>query len=216
MYTQLTLDDFFMLLKVLPTTIALSAAAMLLGTCLAGLIAGLNLTKYRILKGVALIYNTLFRGTPLLMQIFFIFFGLPALGISVSTLPAALAALTLFTGAYMSEIIRGGILAVPKNQTEAADSLGLSLYQKIRYVVLPQAFKIIIPPAMGYTTSLVKNSALVSTIGFLEVARMGRIITERTSKGFIVFGFVSLLYFAICYPLSKASQRLEGRRSQHK
>ncbi len=154
-------------------------------------------------------YVQLFQGTPLLMQLFLAYFGLGLLGINVSAWVAASLALTLYTSAFLTEIWRGCVNAIPKGQWEAADSLALNFAEKMRYVIGPQALRIAIPPTVGFLVQVIKGTALASVIGFIELTKAGTMITNATFRPFTVYACVALLYFALCWPVSAASRQLE-------
>ena len=156
-------------------------------------------------------YIELFQGTPLLMQLFLTFFGLSLLGLEVSPWFAAALSLTLYTSAYLAEIWRGCVEAIPKGQWEASASLGMSFLEQMRWVVLPQAMKIAIPPTVGFSVQVVKGTALTSIIGFVELTKAGTMITNATFQPFTVYGLVALLYFVLCWPLSTTAKLLERR-----
>ncbi|KQP18408.1 amino acid ABC transporter permease [Pseudorhodoferax sp. Leaf267] len=156
-------------------------------------------------------YVSLFQGTPLLMQLFLAYFGIALFGIKTSAWVAASAALIFYTSAYLTEIWRGCVAAIPKGQWEAADSLALSFGEKLRHVVLPQAVKIAIPPTVGFLVQVVKGTALASVIGFIELTKAGTMITNATFKPFVVYSCVALLYFALCFPISLYAKTLERK-----
>lgn len=159
-------------------------------------------------RGVGL-YVQLFQGTPLLMQLFLAYFGLSLLGLDVSAWFAAGLALTLYTSAFLAEIWRGCVDAVPKGQWEASASLALSLREQLRYVIGPQALRIALPPTVGFLVQVIKGTALASVIGFVELTKAGTMITNATFRPFTVYACVALLYFALCWPVSAWSRRLE-------
>lgn len=154
-------------------------------------------------------YVQVFQGTPLLIQLFLAFFGIAALGIPVSPWIAASVCLTLYSSAYLAEIWRGCVDSVPKGQWEAAKSLGLSFAQQLRLIVLPQATKIAIAPTVGFMVQVIKGTALASIIGFVEITKTGGMIANATFQPFLIYSFVALFYFALCFPLSWWSKRLE-------
>jgi polar amino acid transport system permease protein len=156
-------------------------------------------------------YVQLFQGTPLLMQLFLAYFGLGLLGINVSAWVAAGMALTLYTSAFLTEIWRGCVNAIPKGQWEAADSLALSFTEKLRHVVGPQALRIAVPPTVGFLVQVIKGTALASVIGFVELTKAGTMITNATFKPFLVYSCVALMYFALCFPVSLYARRLERK-----
>ena len=156
-------------------------------------------------------YIELFQGTPLLMQLFIIFFGLSLFGLNVPPWLAAGLALTFWTSAFLAEIWRGCVESIARGQWEASASLGMGYLQQMRYVILPQAVRIAIPPTVGFSVQVVKGTALTSIIGFTELSKAGTILTNATFQPFTVYGLVALIYFALCWPLSKSSQMLERR-----
>jgi polar amino acid transport system permease protein len=145
------------------------------------------------------------------MQMFLCFFGLSLVGLNVPPLLAASIALTLFAAAFLGEIWRGCIQAVPSGQWEAAACQGLSFADQCRHVIFPQALRIAIPPTVGVSVQLVKGTALASIIGFVEVTKAGTMITNATFRPFLIYGLVALIYFALCFPLSWHARRLERR-----
>ena len=156
-------------------------------------------------------YVQLFQGTPLLMQLFLAYFGLALLGINVSPWVAAALALTLYTSAFLTEIWRGCVNAVPRGQWEAAQALALNLREQLRYVIGPQALRVAVPPTVGFLVQVIKGTALASVIGFIELTKAGTMITNATFRPFTVYACVALLYFALCYPISAWSRSLERK-----
>ena len=156
-------------------------------------------------------YVALFQGTPLLMQLFLAYFGLALLGVEVSAWTAAAMALTLYTSAFLAEIWRGCVEAIPRGQWEAADSLALSFGEKMRYVIGPQALRIAVAPTVGFLVQVIKGTALASVIGFIELTKAGTMITNATFRPFTVYACVALLYFALCWPISVWSRSLERK-----
>lgn len=159
-------------------------------------------------------YVLLFQGTPLLMQLFLAYFGLALFGINVPAWVAAGVALTLYTSAYLAEIWRGCVDAIPKGQWEAAQSLALNFGEQLRYIVLPQAVRIAVPPTVGFLVQVIKGTALASVIGFIELTKAGTMITNATFKPFVVYSCVALMYFALCFPVSLYARKLE-RKARH-
>ena len=156
-------------------------------------------------------YIEVFQGTPLLMQLFIIFFGLSLLGVDVSPWIAAAVGLTLFTSAYLAEIWRGCVEAVPRGQWEASGSLALSYFQQMRYVVLPQALRLAIAPTVGFSVQVVKGTAVASIIGFIELTKTGSMLANATFQPFLIYGLLAGSYFVLCYPLSLYAKRLERK-----
>lgn len=208
--TEFTLWDILHnLLLAARWTIALSLIAFA-----GGIVVGLPLTilrvsRVRALRMAVLLYIELFQGTPLLMQLFLAFFGLGLFGINVSPWSAASVALTLFSSAYLAEIWRGCVEAIPRSQWEAATSLGLSYLETMRHIILPQALRIAIPPTVGFSVQIVKGTAQASIIGFAELTKVGTILNNATLRPFTVFALVAVIYFALCYSLSIGAKRLE-------
>ncbi|MDB5513068.1 MAG: amino acid transporter permease [Enterovirga sp.] len=192
-------------------TIALSAIAFL-GGGLGGLAVALGRVSPRTwLRRLATGFIQVFQGTPLLMQLFLVFFGANAFGLGLNAWVAAAIALTLNASAFLGEIWRGSIQAVPSGQWEAGTSLGLHYGRLMRLVVLPQAFRIALPSTVGFLVQLIKGTSLAAIIGFTELTRAGQIINNATFKPFLVFGLVAALYFAMCWPLSLLAAWLERR-----
>jgi polar amino acid transport system permease protein len=199
-------DIFRNLLLAARWTVLLSLVAFV-GGGLVGLL--LLLARLRGARRSVGAYVQLFQGTPLLMQLFLAYFGLALFGINVPAWLAAGLALTLYTSAFLAEIWRGCVEAIPKGQWEAADSLALSFAEKMRHVIGPQALRIAVPPTVGFLVQVVKGTALASVIGFIELTKAGTMITNATFQPFTVYACVALMYFALCWPISAWSRRLE-------
>ncbi|MDO8756022.1 MAG: amino acid ABC transporter permease [Polaromonas sp.] len=205
-------DIFSFLLGAARWTVALSLIAFV-GGGLVGM--GLLLLRFARVRGAATAvawYVQIFQGTPLLMQLFLVYFGLALLGMDTSPLVSAAICLTLYASAYLTEIWRGCVNAIPKGQWEASTTLALSFTQQMRHVILPQALRVAIAPTVGFLVQIIKGTALASVIGFVELTKAGQMISNATYQPFLAYTFVGLLYFALCYPLSWWSQRLENRR----
>jgi len=157
-------------------------------------------------------YVQLFQGTPLLMQLFLVYFGLALLGWDTSPMVAASLCLTLYASAYLTEIWRGCVMSIPQGQWEASSGLALTYAQQMRHVILPQAARVAIAPTVGFLVQVIKGTALASVIGFVELTKAGQMISNATYQPFMAYTLVGLMYFALCYPLSWWSQRLENRR----
>ena len=183
-----------------------------------GGVAGLAVLVARIdrrrwLNRAAKGYIALFQGTPLLLQLFLVFFGLPLLGVEIQPWMAATLGLTVYASAYLAEIWRGGVEALPRGQWEAAAALGLHTVARLRLVILPQALRLTLPPAVGFLVQLVKATAVTSIIGFTEMMKTADAINNATFEPFTVYGFVALIYFALCFPLTTYARRLEAAPS---
>jgi polar amino acid transport system permease protein len=208
---QLNSNHLLYLVTAAQWTVLLSLIAFA-GGALVGLpIALMRVSKVAALRLVASAYIQLIQGTPLLIVLFLSYFGLGIMGYKLAPLVAAGVALTLYAAAFLGEIWRGCIEAVPRTQWEASDCLGLNRFQQYAYVVLPQAMRIAIPPTVGFMVQIVKNTSLASVIGFVELARAGQIVNNSTFEPFTIFCIVAAIYFALCYPLSLASRHLERK-----
>ena len=182
-------------------------------TCtLIGLILGIFRSSNNIiLKRLVGVYVAFVRGTPFVVQIFIIFFIFPEWGIQLEAFSAALLAMAIMGSAFICEIIAGGIAAIPKGQWEAAASSGLTPFQQLRLVVIPQAMKIILPPLVGQYVLLIKDTSVVSVIGVMDLTRVGWVTVVRIPEGLMVFSLVGALYFMISYPLILLSNYLEQK-----
>jgi polar amino acid transport system permease protein len=204
--------EFLYLLKAIPWTLLLSLGALAGGGIVGLLIAILRTSPFRVLRWLATGYIELFQGTPVLMQLFVTYYGLAVLfNIQFGPWPAVLTAFTLYSGAFLGEIWRGSIQAIPRTQWEAAECLSLSLPKQLWYVILPQAARISIPPTVGFAVQLIKNTSIAAIIGFVELTRAGQLMTNTTFKPMIVYPIVAALYFVLCWPLSLLAQTLERR-----
>lgn len=192
-------------------TVGLSLTAFILGGIAGLLLLFARIARNPLARRLAQGYIEVFQGTPLLMQLFIIFFGGSLIGLEISPWIAAAIGLTLFTSAYLGEIWRGCVEAIPKGQWEASASLALSHVEQMRYVILPQALRIAIAPTVGFSVQVVKGTAVTSIIGFVELTKTGSMLANATYQPFLVFGFVALGYFALCYPLSAYSRILERK-----
>jgi polar amino acid transport system permease protein len=205
--------EFLFILEAAKWTIGLSLIAFI-GGAVGGLLVALGRTSESAgLRAAATVFVQIFQGTPLLLQLFLIFFGAPVLGIDINPWLAAGIALVLNTSAFLGEIWRGSIQAIPRGQWEAAEALGLHYVARMRDVVLPQAFKIALPSTVGYMVQVIKGTSLAAIIGFAEVTRAGQIINNATFQPLIVFSVVAAIYFVLCWPLSLLAARMERRRA---
>ena len=193
-------------------TVALSCIALIGGGLLGMVLTVAVNGPIRPLCWVSKVYIQFIQGTPLLMQLFLIYFGLPLfLRVNISAWSVACIALIIFTSAFLAEIWSSCIQAVPIVQRESAASLGLGYLQQLRYIIIPQALKIAIPPSVGFSAQVIKGTSLTSIIGFVELTRMGQAINNVTFKPFIVYSMVAMIYFLLCYPISIYSKRMEKR-----
>jgi polar amino acid transport system permease protein len=192
-------------------TVYLSLIAFIGGGIVGLLLLILRLSKLRGTDAFVGGYVQLFQGTPLLMQLFLAYFGIALFGIKTSAWIAASVALTLYTSAFLTEIWRGCVAAIPKGQWEASSSLALTFGEQLRHIVLPQAIKIAIPPTVGFLVQVIKGTALASVIGFIELTKAGTMISNATFKPFVVYSCVALMYFTLCFPISFYAKSLERK-----
>jgi len=207
----LNVGDFEFLLLALRWTIALSVLAAFGGGIVGLAIALLRTAPSRAARWVAIGYIRLFQGTPLLLQLFLVFFGSDMMGLALGPWVAATLGLSLNAGAFLGEIWRGAIQAVPRAQGEAAEALGLHYLPIMRHIVVPQALRIGVAPTVGFLVNLVKATSLASIIGFIELTRAGQQLNNVTFRPFTIYMSVAVIYFLLCWPLTIASRRLERR-----
>lgn len=205
-------DNIPILLQGAVITIQITVMAVGCGFSI-GMIAALaNLSRFKIVRLLVKCYVELFRGTPLLVQIFMIYFALPmVIGQSINPYVAAVTACSINSGAYVSEIFRAGIQSIDKGQMEAGRSLGLTWAQTMRYIVMPQAFKAIIPPLGNEFIAMMKDTSLVSVIGFEELTRRGQLIIARTYGSFEIWTAVAIIYLIMTLSISQLVAFLERR-----
>lgn len=209
---QILLDSFWPLLKAgVIFTIPLSLITFSLGLILAIITALIRLSSWKILKFIAGFYVWVIRGTPLLVQLFIIFYGLPSVGITLSAYTSAVIGLTLSVGAYGSEIVRAAILSIQKGQWEAAFSLGMSRMQALRRIILPQAARVSVPPLGNSFISLVKDTSLVAVITFVEMFRTANQIAALTYEPLLVYCEAAVIYLAFSSILTVLQNYLEKR-----
>ena len=192
-------------------TLLLSAVAFVGGSIGGLAIALMRSGRIKALRWFAFGYIKLFQGTPLLMQLFLAYFGIALFGIDTSPWVSAALALTLYSSAYLTDIWRGCVEAVPKGQWEASGSLALSFGEQMRHVVLPQASRLAIAPTVGFLVQVVKGTALASVIGFVELTKAGSMISNATFQPFVVYSCLALMYFALCFPISLCARALERK-----
>lgn len=204
-------DEFVFLLIGLKWTVVLSAVGFVCG-CIAGLgVALARVSGIPLLERLTAGYIAVFQGTPLLMQLFVTYYGLALVGLMLDAWVAVAIGLTLHASAYLGEIWRGSIEAVPRGQTEAAKALSLRYISRMRDVILPQALRISLPATVGFLVQLIKGTSLASIVGFTELTRAGNIISNQIFQPLTVFGVVGILYFLMCCPLTILGARLERK-----
>ncbi|MDR7003456.1 MULTISPECIES: amino acid ABC transporter permease [Paraburkholderia] len=212
MSLELLKNSLSILLQGLVTTLLLSIAAIV-GSTLIGLLAA-------VLRSfgpwgtdrIAKLYTELFRGTPVLITLMFIYFGVSYFGYAIDVFAAGVIGLSVYQGAYIAEVFRAGIESVPKGQWEVSQILGLSRTQTFTSVVLPQTGRIVLPPLVGQYLSLIKDTSIVSMIGMSELMHGGQAIVDRVGKPVEIYGLVALIYFVVCFPLSQWVRHHDRRR----
>jgi polar amino acid transport system permease protein len=211
MMGSFTLNHVLYLLQGAAWTVVLTALAFLLGGVAGFGVMLLRTSRSRIVRRASLLWVQAIQGTPLLILLFVVYFGLGVVGIELPPLLAAAVSLMVYSSAFLGEIWRGCVEAVPRTQTEAAECLALSRWQVLFDVVLPQAARIAVPPTVGFFVQVLKNTSLASVVGFVELTRASQVINNSLFQPFLVFGLAGCLYFALCYPLSRWSRRLERK-----
>ena len=203
--------EFTFLLKGLQWTLALSAVGFVCGGVSGLAVALARVSPLGWLRRAAGGYISLFQGTPLLMQLFVVYYGLALVGVRLDAWVAVAIGFTLHASAYLGEIWRGSIEAVPKGQTEAANALALGYVSRMKDVILPQALRISLPATIGFLVQLIKGTSLAAIVGFTELTYSGKIIANQIFRPLLVFAIVGALYFLICWPLSLYGTRLERK-----
>jgi polar amino acid transport system permease protein len=206
-----SINQFVFILEGAVWTIVLALIGFLGGGVLGMMIAIMRVSRSRIINSIAALYVQIVQGIPLPVLMFLSYFGLSITGVNVPALVAAGVSMTLYAAAFLGEIWRGSIQAVPKTQWEAADSLALSRGQKMWDVIIPQAVRLSIPPTMGFSVQIIKDTSYSVVIGFIELTQSGKIVNNSIFEPFVVYTLVGAIYFILCSPLSHASRRLEAR-----
>jgi polar amino acid transport system permease protein len=199
------------ILKGIGVTLALSVIGIVAGTVIGFLLGIARASSHKWLAALVGAYTDIFRGTPVLVQVFVVFFILPEAGIELDSFSAGVIALSNIGACFISEIVASGIKAVPRGQTEAAVAAGLTRTQQLRLIVLPQATRMVVPSLVGQFVLLVKDSSVVSAIGLLDLTRSGWVIVQSIPNGLLVFSLIGFGYFLICYPLLHLSRQMEKR-----
>jgi len=198
------------LLKGALLTVFFSATSEVIGIIIGLVTSVIRVTKIKVLSQLAVVYVDLFRGTPLLMQIIFVYYALPYLGINLPAMVAGIVALSVNSGAYVSEIFRAGIESIDKGQTEAARSLGMSYMQAMRYVVIPQTIKRVLPPLTNEFVALIKDSSLLSVIAIAELMRTAKeMMTWKMNPSSLTAA--ALIYLIITLPLTRYVSYMEKK-----
>lgn len=209
MMTSFSWPEALFLVGSVRWTILLTLIAFFGGGVLGAIVAILRLSKTAPIRRIAAVYIQVIQSIPVLMVLFLAYYGLSLAGLELPPLLAASLSLGIYVSAYLAEIWRGSIEAVPFQQWEASASLALTRGQQYRYIIIPQAMRISLPPTVGFLVQLVKNTSIVSVVGFVELSRAGQLVNNATFQPFKIFGVVALVYFLICFPLSRLSRYLE-------
>ena len=199
------------LLRGAASTVVLALAVLAVGSALGFAVGLLRVIPWRAAAAAVGWVVEVVRAVPLLLLLFFVFFGLPALGVRIPTFPAAVLAMSLWMAANTAEVVRGGVQSIPRAQYEAARSLGLGWARTMRFVILPQAMRRMLPPFVGLCTILVKDTSLAAIIGVFELTRAAQETIERTFRSFELYLVVAGMYFVICFSLTSVSRALERR-----
>ena len=214
---EFTLWDIFRnLLLAGRWTVVLSLIAFIGGGLVGVLLLVLRLSKLPGAQRFVAGYVQLFQGIPLLVQLFLAYYGLGLFGINTSPWVAAALGLTLYASAFLTEIWRGCVESIPRGQWEASSSLAMSFSEQLRHIILPQAKRIAIAPTVGFLVQVIKGTALASVIGFMELTKVGKSISNATFNPFLVFSCVALMYFCLCYPVSLYAKSLERKLNAQK
>lgn len=210
MIREFGIVDLYYLVLAARWTLALTALAFAGGGAVGLLIALMRIAPFAPLRLLGMSYVSIVQGIPLLAWLFVFFFGLPILvGVQVSPWVAAAVAFSIYAGAFLGEIWRGCLEAIPRQQWEAGAALGLSFAEQLRHIIVPQAVRIAIPPTVGFLVQLIKNTSLAAVIGFVELTREGQLTNAATYRPFSVYIAVAAIYFALCFPLTQWSRHLE-------
>ncbi|HET8576756.1 MAG TPA: amino acid ABC transporter permease [Methylomirabilota bacterium] len=211
MSASVILESLPYLIRGAVSTILMSLAVVLVGTALGVVLGVLRFVPWRWLADGLGWAVELVRAVPLLLLMFFIFFGLPALGVKIPTYPAAVLAMSLWMMVNTAEVVRGGIQSIPTGQFEAARSVGLGWLAMMRHVIFPQAVRRMLPSFVGLCTILVKDTSLAAIIGVFELTRAAQETIERTFRSFEIYLVAAAIYFVVCFPLTQLAQRFEAR-----
>ncbi|WP_288026456.1 amino acid ABC transporter permease [Arthrobacter sp.] len=204
-----------MLLGAVKGTIPLALASFAIGLVLALLVAMLRISRNRLANGVGRFYVSVIRGTPLLVQLFVIFYGLPAVGVKLDPWPSAIIAFSMNVGGYAAEVIRAAILSVPQGQWEAGHMIGMSRGQTLLRIILPQAARVSVPPLSNTFISLVKDTSLASLILVTEMFRVAQQVAAFSQEFMLLYLEAALIYWVICLALSTAQTQLEKRLDRY-
>jgi polar amino acid transport system permease protein len=211
MIREFSATEVWFLVQSVRWTVLLTLIAFVGGGVVGLIIAVVRVGNAAVPRALAVAYIKLFQGTPLLMQLYLVYFGSTLLGFATNAWIAAALGLTIYSSAFLAEIWRGCIQAVPRGQWDGARALALSYPAQLRLVIMPQALRIAIPPTVGFLVQILKGTSLASIIGFTELTRAAQMVNNATFRPFIVYALVAALYFSLCWPLSALSRHLERR-----
>lgn len=209
MIREIGIIDVLYMAAAMRWTLVLTLLALAGGSVIGMAVATAGASSRAWLRTGARLYVGTVQGIPLLALLFVFFFGLSVVGFSLPPLAAATVAYSVYAGAFLGEIWRGALIAVPRTQWEAGASIGLSYAEQLRHVIIPQAVRLATPPSVGFLVQLIKNTSLAAVIGFVELTREGQLTTAATFQPFWVYSIVAVLYFSLCFPLTRLSRRLE-------
>ena len=212
MIRELSGTDVLYLVMAMRWTVFLTLLALGGGSAVGLVIAACGASKNPVLRYLARGYVGFVQGIPLLVWLFIFYFGLSILGYSLPPWIAAALGFSVYAGAFLGEIWRGALISIPRTQWEAGTAIGLTYLEQLRHVIIPQAVRVAIPPTVGFTVQLIKNTSLAAVIGFVELTREGQLTTAATFQPFAVYLIVAALYFCMCYPLTRYSRALERTR----
>lgn len=208
--------EWMFLVRSLGWTLLLTLTSLALGAVMGSALAIARVSHNKLMRNAAALYIQVLQGLPVLLVLFLAYFGLAYLGFDPPALVIASIALGLYASAYLAEIWRGAIAAVPLQQWEASLSLSMTRVQQFRYIILPQSIRISLPPTVGFLVQLVKNTSIVSVVGYIDLMRAGEHIESSLHSPFKIYGIVAVLYFSLCFPLSQFSKALERKISAHR
>lgn len=201
------------LLKASVMTLKLTFLSVVFGSLIGVIVAMIKISSNKVISSIGNFYTWIFRGTPLLLQLFVFYYGFPALGVTLSSMQAAIIGLSINSGAYMAEIIRSGILAIDKGQFEASKALGFSYFQTMKRIVLPQAFRIIIPPVGNEFISMIKDTSLVSSIAMEELLRSAGLLVSASGSPIGPYFVTACLYLLMTTVFTSIFSAIEKKLS---
>lgn len=216
MFQPFTLGHVAFMLGGLWWTIALALIALAGGSVAGAVLALMRISTHPLLRRPAQVYIFILQGTPLLVTLFIAYFGVNYIGVQVKPIVAIAVAFSVYAAAFLGEIWRGALESVSRGQREGAHALGLSGIDTMRYVIVPQAIRIAVPPTVGFFVMLIKNTSLASVVGIVELTRTAQIVSNATFKPLDVYLTAAAFYFVICFPITLLSRHLERRLGQER